>query len=68
MNQKELIEAMLNSAKSTETFTQQDLCWIELILKRQDGQAGDMQLKPFIVKRHVPPKIRRNGMSLKIKV
>lgn len=41
---------MLNSISATDTFTTADLAWCELILKRNDGQSGTEQLKPFVIK------------------
>lgn len=50
LNKEELIAAMLSSIKSTDAFSNADLAWCELILRRNDGQNGVEQLKPFIIR------------------
>ncbi len=49
-NKDVLIKAMLQSVKDTETFSLQDIAWVDLILNRSDGQVGPEQLKPLIAK------------------
>lgn len=50
LNKSDLIKAMLASVKATDSFSPSDLAWVELILRRDDGQNGIEQLKPFIVR------------------
>lgn len=50
MNRGQLANEMLASIKATEAFSQADIAWCELILRRGDGQNGVEQLKPFVMR------------------
>ncbi len=49
-NKELVISEMLKIVKATEAFSPQDLAWVEIILRRHDGQNGIEQLRNFVLR------------------